>query len=336
MTKLKDIAVVAGVSISTVSKALNNSHEIKDETRMKIVRIARELNYHLPPPQKDGPGKNKQSIGVICPEVYSNYYTQLISSIGAQITKRGYSYTFAVSDFKTEKEMDYLRIFGGQQIDGIILISENSQIQDTLEGIQEIWNIPLVLITIENQINHFDCIWIDDYYGASTGVEYLVKLGHRQIGYIGDHLTENRFRAFRDVMQKNQLPLIDSIIKISDYRFEDCGYRSMKTILDAPVRPTAIFAAYDDIAIGALRAVTERNLSVPDDISIMGMDNVAVCPYLSKALTTVSNPIKEMAVVTVSILFRKIKDKHFTVIQNVALKPSLIKRETTAKIKADS
>ncbi|MEA4889641.1 MAG: LacI family DNA-binding transcriptional regulator [Clostridiaceae bacterium] len=332
MSKLKDIATIAGVSISTVSKALNNSSEIKKETKANIIRIARDLNYDLGVTQTEFSTKKSCSIGVICPEVNSNYYTQLISSIGDRIAKRSYSYTVAVTDFKPEKEEHYLEFFGNQGVDGIVLITENKDIQNIVGGIKDIWNIPLVLITTENETNDYDCIRIDDYHGAITGIEYLMRLGHKKIGYIGDNLTEERLKAYREVLIKNDIPIIDEYISISTLRFEECGYQGMKTILQGSSRPTAVFAAYDDIAIGAMRAITEQGLSIPEDISVIGMDNVTVCPYLYKGLTTVSNPIKEMAAVSISILSRKIEDKEFTVIQNVVLKPSLIIRETTMKL----
>ncbi|MDW7658323.1 MAG: LacI family DNA-binding transcriptional regulator [Bacillota bacterium] len=332
MTKLKDIAAIAGVSISTVSKALNNSTEIKKTTKSKIIRIARELNYDQGSRQIDMPVQKNHKIGVICPEINSNYYTQLISSIGSQITKKGYSYTIAVSDFDRDKEEQFLEIFGSQEVDGIVLITENNDIQSVINGIKDIWNTPLVLIASEDDVNNYDCIHIDDYYGVATGVEYLIRLGHRKIAYIGDSLTEGRLKAYHEVMEKNEIPVIDALSRTSDLRFEACGYQGMKSILEGGDLPTAVFAAYDDIAIGAMRAIFEYGLSVPDDISIIGMDDVFVSPFLYKALTTVSNPIKEMAMVSISILSRKIEDQNFTVVQNVILKPNLVIRETTSKI----
>lgn len=333
MTKLKDIASIAGVSISTVSKALNNSSEIRKETKANIVRIARDLNYDLGITQVDGSSKDGHSIGVICPEVDSNYYTQLISTIGIRISRLGYCYTVAVSDFQPEKEERYLEFFNDQGVDGIVLITENPNIQDIINPIKDVWRIPLVLITTGNDMDSFDCIRIDDYFGVMTGVEHLIKLGHKKIGYIGDNLTQGRLKALYDTLEKHGLSATKDHISISNLRFEECGYQGMKAIFDCGSYPTAIFSAYDDIAIGAMRAIREHGLSIPDDISIIGMDNVAVCPYLYKGLTTVSNSIKEMAVITISILSRKMKDKEFSAVQNVVLKPSLVIRETVAPLK---
>jgi len=329
MPKLKDIAAIAGVSISTVSKALNDSSEIKKETKANIIRIARELNYDLDSAQAEKSTKTNRFIGVICPEIDSNYYTQLISSLGARIAGHGYSYAVSVTDFEPDREERYLQIFGGQQVSGIVLITENDHIQTVIDSIKSIWHIPLLLITTGVETNNYDCIHIDDRHGVITGVEYLIRLGHKKIAYLGDNLTEGRLKAYRDAMARNNITVSNPHISISNLRYEECGYQGMKAVLSCSDRPTAVFAAYDDIAIGAMRAISEQGLSIPDDISIIGMDNVTVCPYLYKSLTTVSNPIKEMADVAVGILARKIEDPGFTVIQNVALKPTLVIRETT-------
>ena len=334
MVKLKDIADLAGVSISTVSKALKDSNEINKETKAKIIRIAKELNYDIKGQLINQSVHKTGSIGVICPEINSNYYTQLVSSIGAQLTKKGYSYTIAVSDFDQNKEEQYLTFFGRQNMAGIMFITESSNIQNIVDGIKDIWYTPLILIASENNVNNYDCIHIDDNYGVVMAIEHLIQLGHRKIAYIGDYLTESRLKVYLKVMSDYGIPVNKSFIRSSDLRFEKCGYQLMQSILENDEKPTAVFAAYDDIAIGAMRAIYEKNLSIPKDISIIGIDDVVVTPYLYNALTTISNPIREMAMVSISILSRKIRDKNFTVVQNVVLKPSLIIRETTAKIKA--
>jgi DNA-binding LacI/PurR family transcriptional regulator len=333
MSKLKDIAKITGVSISTVSKALNNSSEIKRETKARIIKVAQDLNYEFNPGKPDSKRKNRL-IGVICPEVNSNYYTQLISSVGTHVVSRGYQYIVAISDFRTDKEERYLELLGNSGVDGIIFITENKNIEAVMSSIKYFWNIPLVLIAADAETDNFDCIRIDDCHGVVIGVEHLIKLSHSKIGYIGDHLTESRLKTYREVLARHGIPVDQNLIQIPDTRFEECGYKGMKAMLGAGA-PTAVFAAYDDIAIGAMRAISEHGLSIPEDISVIGMDNVTVCPYLTKSLTTVSNPIKEMAAVSVSILSHKIEDRSFTVVQHVALKPELIVRETTAALAKD-
>ena len=330
MSTLKDIAKAAGVSVSTVSKALNDSYEIKDETKIKIIRAAKELNYNINS-EKNYVNKNKSHlIGVICPEVNSNYYAQLVTHLEASIAKRGYNSILAVTGFEAEKEENYLNLFINQQVDGIILITENQDIQAITHKIKYLWNIPIVLIAADTEVSDFDCIKIDDYFGVVTGMNHLIGLGHEKIAYIGDALSGGRFDAYREVMHNNGIEIYDKLYKILDVRYEECGYQGMNEILDSGEIPTAVFAAYDDVAIGAIRAITEHGLTIPGDISIIGVDNITVSPYLAKGLTTTSGPVKEMADVSVSILNKKIKDDEYTVVQHVLFKPELIVRETTA------
>lgn len=332
LSKLKDIARVAGVSISTVSKALNNSAEIGRETKSRIIQIAQDLQYDMSPAKQSVEKKSGCLISVICPEINSNYYAQLVNSVGANITSRGFQYMVAVSDFSTEKEEAYLEMAAGQGIDGVVLISEseNRDIEPIIRNARYRWSKPLVLIANQADTNEFDCIKIDDPLGVITGVEHLIRLGHTRIGYLGDRLTEGRLFAYRKALEQNKITPEDDLVRVSDLRFEECGYLGMKELLASRHLPTAVFAAYDDIAIGAMRAVQEHGLSVPGDISVVGMDNVSACPYLSKGLTTVSNPIREMAAISVSILTKKIRDSEYTVVQHVVLKPELIIRETTS------
>ncbi len=357
--KLKEIAKAAGVSISTVSKALGSSTDISSKTRAAILKTAKELRYDFSSSKSLKRDNTSGIIGVICPEIKSNYYAQLVSSIGEKLSEKGLRCIAAVTDFKVENELAYISLLSGKGIDGILLISESKDIAKKISGLDNesaakeneedegsegnegrrgsstgssgvIFDKPLVLVTNGEKSNLIDCISIDDHYGVNAGIEHLVKLGHRRIGYIGDNLTEARFEAFCDSLKKNLIAVDKNFIRISADRFEECGYRAMKSILLTRDHPTAVFAAYDDIAIGAVKAIRESGLAVPGDISILGMDNITICPYLEKGLTTITNPIKEMAEISVSILARKIKDSGFTVIQHVELKPELVIRETTS------
>lgn len=332
MSNLKKIAKTAGVSVSTVSKALNHATDISRETRENILRVARELNYNVHEIKfKNIKEIRKQKvIGIICPEVNSNYYTQLIGSLGESISQKGYRFVTAVTDFKQENEEMYLELFREMGVNGICLLTESEDFGELAGSMKHLCKIPLVLITTGAVTNDLDCLKIDDHYGVITGIEYLIKLGHKKICYIGDKFTENRLKAYRDTLEKNNIELDDSMIMVSDQRFEACGYDGMKKVLSGKNRPTAVFAAYDDIAIGAMRVISEHQLSIPEDISVIGMDNVSVCSYLNKSLTTISNPIKEMALISTSILIRKIEDEEFTAVQHVVLKPELVIRETTA------
>ena len=327
MAKLKDIAKIAGVSISTVSKVLNGSNEIKGETRNKILQIANDVKYGFKADHVRQSGASKV-IGVICPELGSNYYIQLVNSISDYITTAGYCLMLGVTGFDAKKEGLLLKEFTKKGVDGIIFITENEKVKQIFENTGQ--SIPIVMIANETDYENIDYIKIDDSFGVELAVNHLIRLGHKKIAYIGDHLTEGRYTAYRKTMLANGIDTQEKMVIRSALRFEEGGYRAMKELLGGGEVLTAVFAAYDDLAIGAMRASSEAGVNIPDDISIVGFDNVIVAPYLKSGLTTVSNPIKEMADTSVDILLRRINSSDARAVQNIVLKPNLVIRETTA------
>ena len=330
MVSLKDIAKIAGVSISTVSKALNGSEEIRLETQEQIIQIAKDLKYEFKRKNQENVLKSK-IIGVICPELGSNYYTQLVNFIGDNISKKGYFLMLGITDFSAEKEETILRLFSENGVGGIIYVTENDKTQKIINNSCS-RNIPIVLIANDTDTQNHDYIKIDDNYGVELAVEHLIRLGHKRIAYIGDRLTANRYKIYEATMERNNIDIDSKIVKTTDVRYEESGYRSMQEILVLKNKPTALFAAYDDIAIGAVRAIGEAGLNIPQDISVIGFDNIRVCPYLMVSLSTVSNPVNDMAEVSVNILIKKIESGDSRAIQHVVLRPELIVRETTCSV----
>ncbi|MDD3838944.1 MAG: LacI family DNA-binding transcriptional regulator [Clostridia bacterium] len=328
MVRLKDIAEIAGVTVSTVSKALRDSSDINKETKSEIIKIAKDLNYKFKTPEKkltNGLG----IIGVICPEVTSNYYSQIISIIEEEVRKEGYICIIGFTNFKTNDERYYLKHLINANVEGIIFITESSDVENILLEHKKHASIPLVLIAQNTETKKLDCIKIDDEYGVRLAVEYLIQLGHKNIGYIGDELSNTRLNIFMKIMRENKMQINKKYIKVSEERFQKCGYELMNNMLLEDDVPTAILAAYDDIAIGATKAIFDKGLIVPDDISILGIDNARVSSYCRPELTTIAGPVEEMGKIAVKLLFKKIKESQYNVIQNVKLSPRLIQRKST-------
>lgn len=257
----------------------------------------------------------------------------MVKEIEKNIKGKGYSLIFGLTNFKYENEKHYLNLFLKRNVDGIICITLlNEQIAGELKQFKEKYNIPVVLVETLIDIPVYDYIKIDDHLGVSMAIEHLLDMGHKRIGFIGENLSKHRLNGYIDTLKKHDIKIDEELIKIGKERFEEGGYKRMNEILQLEQKPIAIFASYDDVAIGAMRAIYENGLKVPEDISVVGYDNVSVTSYLNKALTTVSRPVEEMGELAVSILLRKIEDG-FNVIQNTELKPELIVRETTAKLK---
>ena len=333
VAKLKEIAQHLGVSQSTVSKALNNATDINAETRGKILRVAAKMGYGVEYPEIKG----AKTIGIICPEIKSNYYAQVITAIEKNIAWRGYGMMVAFSDFQYESEQKLLQDFIGRDSAGIVLLSENRKIGDDLKIMRSRIKIPIVAITLDIKIDEFDTLMIDDAAGIEMIVDHLTALGHTNIGFISDAFTIGRLEHFKNAMCKKGLETRRCNIYIDENgrRFEECGYAGAAALeaLGKNNMPTAAIAGYDDIAIGAMRLFKERRLRIPEDISLAGIDNISVAPYLPASLTTVAVPVEELGEIATKILLRKVRDPGYGLIQQVMLRPMLIIRESTSKRK---
>lgn len=333
MATLKDIAQKAGVNLSTVSRALKGSDEISKETRDRIIGIARELSYVSNKNEKEFSNTAVQTIGLICPEVKSNYYAQLVNTLEEKVKEAGYTLLIGLTNFRCEMETHFLNLFARKNIDGIVFITtHNEKVKEELKEFKTRCNIPLIQVSLEVNSEEYDCITIDNYAAVTLAVEHLIELGHKDICYIGEEFTKDRYRSFLDVMKKHNLKIDNDYLRVGEERFEEAGYKSMKEVLSLKKKlPTAVFAAYDDIAIGAMKAIFESGLRIPEDISVIGIDNINQTPYLYRALSTVSSPVNQMGNIAMRILLDKVWDGTNRVIQHIKIKPELIVRETTAK-----
>lgn len=334
MVTLKDIAAKAGLNVSTVSKALRGSSDISTETKLKVMDIAKQMNYPLKPRK----GKQSESfaglIGVICPEIKSNYYSHIVSVIEDEIKKQGYFFIMGFTNFDYEMEKYHLEHMKSLDVSGIIFISESDELESALSDYKSSTTKPLILVAQNTETKEFDCIKIDDDYGVKMAVEHLITSGHKDICFLGDEFTNSRMNIFLNVMNENEIEINKKWVQMSNERFEKCGYDLMNNILKCGDLPTAVLGAYDDIAIGALKAIYDKGLKVPDDISVIGIDNIRYSSYCVPELTTIAGPVEEMGKIAANLLLKKIDNKQYDVVQNIRLSPRFIERKSV-KIHSD-
>jgi len=333
MANLKDIAKMVGVNTSTVSRALNGRKGISEKKRNEILRVAKEINYIPDQTARALVGKGTKTIGVIIQEISSEYYTKLLGYIEEQLRNNGYLMTmgFTNSNFNVEKQ--YINNFTRRKVDGIILAGYMfNELEEYLDSMHTVRETPMALIQTDIEYPNNDYIMVDEKYGFDMVVKHLKELGHKKIGIIFDELSEIiRMQSINDAIIGNGLKFDQRYVKSGKERFELGGYLRMKEILKQSDLPTAIIASYDHLAIGAMKAIYEANLKIPEDISIVGYDDIRECEYLFPPLSTVSPPIKTMTEIGIKLLMGKIENKEKSVIQHISLKPELVLRETTAK-----
>jgi DNA-binding LacI/PurR family transcriptional regulator len=329
MANLKDIAAMVGVSVSTVSRALHNSSRISSETKQKVFRIANSLGY-TKHKEKNIVIQKWDHVGLIVPELLSQYYAQLVHLANENFAKYQLSTVIKITNFKEETMIRNIKSFSDLDVKGLLIIVDDSEeISD--EVLSAVANIKLPVMFITSKyFSHldYDSLYIDERRGITMALEYLIDKGYRRIGFIGEKQTLGRFRVYKEVMEKFNLPVEQSFVKIGRKRAEKGGYLCMKEILNQKEHPDAVFASYDHMAIGALFAVEEAGLHVPENVAILGFDDIISAQYVHKGLTTIKNPYEDMMNIAVRVLIKRI-ERPDSAPQQIALKPSIVIRGTT-------
>ena len=194
---------------------------------------------------------------------------------------------------------------------------------------------PTLIIGTDSPELTYDCVQFDIENAVISLVKYLKDNGHRKIAYIGEELTTKKNDCFISAMRRLALTVDRDLIKINSLRFEAAGYAAMNEILESKKRPTAVVAAYDYVAIGAIKSIREHSLKVPDDISVVGMDNISAGETLSTPLTSVSVSPHEGTDTIIDMLLKKIDNKYIRIKSDTMVHPKLIERESVKKITAE-
>ncbi len=297
---LSKIARIANVSVSTVSKVFSNSHEISDDTKEKVIEVAKALGCFE---KYNKPVYDKKLIAILCPEVIGIHYSDMVTIIEAIIGKHGGTCLFSVFNFSVDSQnalLDYYINFA--KVDGVIVIEPVGTINvDT--------TIPMVLVGHTERYKNFNCVDLDIYPAMDAAMTCLKENGHTKIGYIGEKLAPAEYGFFQQGMQKHGFEVKRSLCVINERRFWDCGYWGMDELLGRPELPTAIFAAYSHVADGIMQRLSEENIRVPEDISIICMDDIRSIPYNNINLSCIRMHITEMCAEAVRLLYGSMEEK---------------------------
>ena len=319
--KLSDIAKLAGVSVSTVSKVMAGSGEISDKTKETVIKIAKdngvfEKYYHGT--------YEKKVVAVILPEIKSEHYANIATTIRELVENSGAMTIFAETNFEDEKYARFIEYFAFRGMaDGIITVGGKRINADA--------DIPVVMIC-GNGNGKIDTVSIDFKKAIETTVKYLKDCGHRKIAYIGERLTASKCQHTRDALEQNFLDVNEEHMITSNKRFENAGIDGVKQLFKTSEMPTAIIAAYDYIAMGAIKALKEAGRSVPEDISVIGMDNIAAAAYPDISLTTIGIDYKALCEIAVDLIMKKIKNKYFRIRQDILVEAELEIRDSVKHI----
>jgi len=335
LPSIKEVARLAGVSITTVSRVINNKEPVKKETAEKVWEAVHLLNYQ--PNLLARSLRNQQSklLGLLVPDIENPIFARLAKHLEEAASKKGYSLIFCNTNDDPEKERNYLEILVQRQVEGIVF----SRVSDERLFFKtpQLSRIPYIVLDRTLEIEEAPTIKLDNYAAGVLAASHLLNLGHKKFACLAGPLKikicRERFYGFLDTLEKSGIGLREEFIEEGDFKIEE-GKKAMNRILNSsPLeQPTAVFSMNDLMAIGAIQAIKGRGLSVPGDVSVIGLDNIPLCDVVSPPLTTIAQPFDEMAKEGISLLLKLIEGKKIRK-TTIVLQPELVIRNSTAPLR---
>ena len=329
-----DIAKQLQVSKSTVSRALRNSNDINQETRDTVLKMARELNYVPNYFAASLVRRKSYSIGIVVPELITNFFSQFIIIAQKAASLAGYEVVICHSNESYSNEMDVLKRLLAYQVDGIILsLSGETKSLEHLQPFQDA-GIPVILFNRVKNRTGFPKVMADDYQGAFTGVEHLIKNGYKKIGHIGGpknlQISKDRFRGYSDALEKHGLELNHNWIYYHDLTTQGAK-KCVQALLEKPLEMDAVFAINDPAAIQLIIEAKNKGIKVGPDLGIVGFSNDSRSEIIEPSLTTLEQPLEKMAETCIHLLLNKINDPKFVIPNATVLKTTLIERYSSKR-----
>jgi len=331
MVTIRDVAARAGVSSTTVSHVINDTRPVSAGLRGRVEAAMAELGFQPNALARSLRRKRTHTLGMIVPDSANPFFAEVGRGIEDTSFAAGYSVILCNSDGDSARELLYMDLLIRKQVDGVLLVPTGSQTELALTF--QTRNIPTVVIDRDIPGAAVDRVHIDNAAGGYLATRHLIELGHRRIGYIGgpaDHgLALDRGAGYRQALRDDGLPLDPALVV--DGNFQDSGgYSGARALLALPDRPTAIFAGNDLMAIGALAAAREEGVAVPQELSIVGFDDIHLARYLNPALTTVAQPKYDLGVLAVQLLLARLGQSDLPP-QRRLLHAHLVVRQSTAQ-----
>lgn len=327
---IDEIAKIAGVSTTTISRVLNNKPDVSPETREKIMGIINDYDFTPNAFAKAISLQKSHSIGLLIPHevnyIFSNpFYVDVMRGVSTEVDRLDYFLFLCYPH-----EQNYLDIYKQKRVDGFVLLSPGSFHRGIIESLMNL-EVPFISTSKVPEEKNLIYVDVDNYLGATMVMEHLIGLGHKRIGFVGKPSlvsSVDRLNGYKTTLTKNLIAIDDSLIKIAEVASIQGGSAVMDEFLKMENPPTAVLLVNDMLAIGAIRAVQENGGIVPDDMSIVGFDDIPLAECIFPPLTTVRQPAfekgKKAASLLIQILEEKIKPK------SQILDVELILRKTTS------
>lgn len=338
MVSLKDISVACGVSIATVSKALNDHNDIGQETKIHIRQVAEKMGYFPNSAALALKTNRTNNLGVLFVDearsgLTHDFYAHVLDSFKRAAENKGFDITFINSNKKRENWMSYMAHARYRGFDGIVIACVNFEDPDVNELIKG--NIPVV--TIDHVFNNRIAIVSDNIKGMRDIMEYVYKMGHRKIAYIHgmmSSVTNARLSSFYKTAEELGIHIPEEYVKEAAYRDTDATYLRTKELLELKDRPTCILFPDDFASIGGINAIREKGMRIPEDISVVGYDGIPIASKLVPRLTTIEQDTESLGRLAACKLIDLVTRPKTTLIEQTIVEGKLFIGDSVAKIES--
>ncbi len=326
-----DVAKAAGCSTATVSLVIHNDKRIKEETRERVKACIRDLAYTPSYLASSLANQRTQSIGIIVPDMTNPVFAELVHGAEEFLSHNGYHLIIGLTNQNLEKELLYLDMLSGKKVDGLIILP--TFLKEIEEKLQELKakKFPFVVTGIKSSSSEVNYVSTNKVEGAFIGVEHLIKKGHRNIAFVrGSELEEHsseRLEGYMKALNVYGIPFNPEYVIKSRQDFADVREK-VGLFMEEHPEVTALFCLYDFIAMAVLKALNDRKLRIPEDVAVVGFDNIQLDDYLPVGLTTIDSNNLKVGEIAARILVNQISSG-MDEIQHVILTPKLVVREST-------
>jgi len=332
MSTIKDVAKLAGVSTATVSRVINSPEKVKPRTKESVSRAMEICRYKYNALAKGFATKRSHTIGLIVPTITNPIFSGSTRGVQDFANEKGYHVVLGNSDYQYEKESTLIDVFRERQVDGLIITStdlEGSALQNLLKD-----EFPFVLLHSSVKKGPMSCVGIDNFTGGYLATEHLVHLNHSRIGMLAGefHFSDrsfDRWNGYKKCLKDHQILYDADLLVQTGYGLEE-GKEGFKRLFSKGNRPTAVFCSNDILAIGAIEGARQIGLRVPNDVSIIGFDNMQISSFVSPTLSTISQPTYEMGRMGAEVVINRLEKKIQEPVHQF-LDIKIVVRESTSK-----
>jgi LacI family transcriptional regulator len=329
---IRDVAQRAGVSVATVSRVLNRSGVVREETRLRVEGAAAELRYTPNGAARSLITRRTSTFGVVLPDLYGEFFSEVIRGMDPLARQSGYHLLLS-SSHDDHREIEFALGAMRGRVDGLVVMSPNASAAALAASLPA--DVPVVLLNCDASGGPFPALNIDNFGGAREMVRHLATLGHRRIGMVrgGDANFDarERLRAYRAALAEAGLEGADGRWEAPGDFTEAGGWRAARELAARDERPTAIFCANDSMAVGAMSALRAARLRVPDDVAVAGFDDIPIARYLSPPLTSVHVDVHRLGARAVEMLLEALADPGTPPVQELVPTRLVVRRSCGAR-----